>query len=236
MIELHQFPRAFGLPNPSPPCMKVETYLRLAGLDYRIKVLVNPAKAPKGKAPFITDGAKVVPDSHFILAYLEDSFGDPLGEGLSDGARARHHALARMMEEHLYFAVVHSRWLMPGNAEIVRDTFFGSLPSLLRPLVFATVQRRMRRSLRAQGMGRHSAREIEQLAIEDLAVLQTILGEDDYFGGGRPREIDCVAWSYVANVLAGPFESDAKDAAREMPNLLAYSDRMMSRVFPELSA
>lgn len=235
MIELHQFPRAFGLPNPSPPCMKVESYLRLAGLDYRIETLTNPAKAPKGKAPYITDQGRDVADSHFILAYLKERYGDPLGEGLDLDERARHHALARMMEEHLYFAIVHMRWLTPGNAQIVRDMFFGSLPSLVRPPVFAMVQRRTRRALHGQGMGRHSAREIERLAIEDLTVLQTVLGRDDYFGGDQPREIDCIAWSYVANTLTGPFNSPIRDAARAMPTLVAYDARMMDRVFPELS-
>jgi hypothetical protein len=32
LITLHQFAPAFGLPNASPFCMKLETYLRMAGL------------------------------------------------------------------------------------------------------------------------------------------------------------------------------------------------------------
>jgi hypothetical protein len=31
-IVLHQFYRSFGLPNASPFCMKLETYLRMAEL------------------------------------------------------------------------------------------------------------------------------------------------------------------------------------------------------------
>jgi len=30
MIKLYQFPTAWGLPNPSPFCMKLEVYMRLA--------------------------------------------------------------------------------------------------------------------------------------------------------------------------------------------------------------
>ena len=50
MIELYQFPRAFGLPNPIPFCMKVETYLKLTGLPYEVKD-TDPRKAPLGKLP-----------------------------------------------------------------------------------------------------------------------------------------------------------------------------------------
>jgi hypothetical protein len=32
MIKLHQFATAFGLPNTSPFCVKLENYLRMTGL------------------------------------------------------------------------------------------------------------------------------------------------------------------------------------------------------------
>ena len=54
MITLHQFPSAWGLPNASPFCMKVETYLRMCNLPYTTVNVLNPAKGPKGKLPYIT--------------------------------------------------------------------------------------------------------------------------------------------------------------------------------------
>jgi hypothetical protein len=36
MIKLYQFNAAWGLPNPSPFCMKVETYLRMVSLPYEV--------------------------------------------------------------------------------------------------------------------------------------------------------------------------------------------------------
>ena len=84
MIELHQFPRAFGLPNPSPPCMKVESYLRLAGLDYRIETLVNPAKAPN-QVIGVFDSELVVPlaevlqqmgSRHVMVVHADDGMDE----------------------------------------------------------------------------------------------------------------------------------------------------------------
>ena len=60
-INLHQSPAAFGISNPSPFCMKVETYLRMIGEPFEIKS-ADPRKAPKGKLPFIKDGGIVVSD------------------------------------------------------------------------------------------------------------------------------------------------------------------------------
>ena len=46
MITLFQFPAAFNVPNASPYCLKLETWLRLAGLEYQVKVVSDPRKAP----------------------------------------------------------------------------------------------------------------------------------------------------------------------------------------------
>ena len=52
-IELYQFAPAFGLPNASPFCMKMETWLRMAGLPFTIPApnFSHFGKAPKGKMP-----------------------------------------------------------------------------------------------------------------------------------------------------------------------------------------
>lgn len=49
MIRLHQFPPVFGR-NVSPFTLKLETWLRLAGLPYEVIATRNPGRAPKGKA------------------------------------------------------------------------------------------------------------------------------------------------------------------------------------------
>lgn len=234
MIRLHQFPRCFGLPNPSPFCMKVETYLRLASIPYEVVDLHNPRKGPKGKGPFITDGARTIPDSHFILLYLKEVHGTPLGHGLDPREWALHRALVRMCEEHLYFAAVRLRWMVPENAAIVRATFFAGMPAPLRPLIFLAARAKIHLDLMGQGMGRHTLAEAEQLGQEDIEVLSTVLGDAPFFGGESPREVDCTTWAFIANLLVPPFRMRMKNAAAACPNLVAYHDRMMARVFPDL--
>ena len=55
-IKLFQFPRQFAIPNVSPFCCKMETWLRIAGIPYEVVDTPNPRSAPKGKMPFIEDG------------------------------------------------------------------------------------------------------------------------------------------------------------------------------------
>ena len=49
-----------------PFCYKTETYLRIANIDYEIKVRL-PSEALKGKLPYIEDGDEVMADSGFIV-------------------------------------------------------------------------------------------------------------------------------------------------------------------------
>ncbi len=71
MIQLHQYSPMFGIPNPSPFCMKLETWLRMAGLPFEVVRVVDPRKGPKGKVPWIDDGNQTIADSGFIIEYLE---------------------------------------------------------------------------------------------------------------------------------------------------------------------
>ena len=74
MITLCQFHRIWGLPNASPFCMKVETYLRMIKLPYDVRFISNPQQASKGKLPYIQIDGKNHPDSEFIIDELKYRF------------------------------------------------------------------------------------------------------------------------------------------------------------------
>ena len=66
MLKLYRFPGAYGLESLSPFCVKLEVYLHLAGLDYEAVEFTNPRQAPKGKGPYIEDGAVRLGDKPFF--------------------------------------------------------------------------------------------------------------------------------------------------------------------------
>lgn len=88
-IVLYQFPAALGLPNASPFCMKIETYMRMAGITYTTRCGMNQLRAPKKKLPYIKDGERVVADAHLIIDCLKATYSDTLDAGLTPAARAR---------------------------------------------------------------------------------------------------------------------------------------------------
>jgi len=48
MITLHQYPGCWELPSLSPFCIKVETYLKMTGIPYKVVVENDPRHGPTG--------------------------------------------------------------------------------------------------------------------------------------------------------------------------------------------
>lgn len=233
MITLFQFDPAFGLPNASTFCMKVETYLRMAGLEYRLAPRANILKAPKGKMPWIEDDGRVVADSGFIIDYLKDRYGDRLDARLTPKEHAIALAFRRLLEENLYWAIVYNRWFTPEGWSLTRSAFFGGLPPVLRDLIPAVARRGMRKEIWGHGLGRHSPDEICAIGKADITALADFLGDKPYCLGEQPSSLDASAYASLANLLWVPLETPLKAHAQRFPQLDAYCARMKARYYPE---
>ena len=235
MITLYTFGPRFGLPDPSPFVTKAEVLLKMAGLDYRTDT-TGFRKAPKGKLPYIDDAGTIVADSTFIRRHLETAHGIDFDRGLTPADKAVGWAVERMCEEHLYWAIMDSRWLVDENWVKGPRLFFDFVPAPLRPLVAFIVRRQIRSALRAQGLGRHARSDIEALAIRDLDSISILLGDKPWLLGAEPSGFDASVWAFVAGSLCPHFTSPIGEHGRSLPNLVAYRDRGMKRWFPELAA
>jgi len=234
MIVLHQFPPAWGLPNASPFCMKMELYLRMAGLPYRNRYTLELHRAPKGKLPWIADEETVMADSGLIIEYLKRKYGDPLDGNLSELQRAQGLAITRLFEEHLYWAVLYDRWISGAGWELTRKAFFGGMKWPLRIIVPIVARRGIRAELHGQGIGRHPQEQIHALGVADIDALATLLGDKTYFLGEQPTSTDAVAAAFLANILMAPVETPIKAAAEGHDNLVAYCQRMAQQYFPAM--
>lgn len=230
MITLFQFPPVWGLPSASPFCMKLETYLRMAGLRYRIEH-ADVRKAPKHKLPYIDDDGRIVADSGFIVDYLIARYGDPLDAALTPAQRAQALALRRLMEEHLYWALAYARWIPLANWHITKRAYFGFMPWGVRQIVPELIRKKVHRDLHGHGLGRHREAEIYALGCADLSALSDALGSQAYFLGSVPTSVDATAFAWLANVLSVPIESPMKAHAQTLTNLVDYSARMHTRYF-----
>lgn len=129
MITLYKFGAIGDVCDPSPFCVKVEAYLRLAKLPYETQSGAQYLRtAPKGKLPYIEDEGKIIADSTFIIDYLKATYGDKLDAELSISDKAIAHAFSRMLHEHLYWVISYARWMLPHNRAVLNQLFFGAIP------------------------------------------------------------------------------------------------------------
>ena len=233
MIKLFQFAPALGLPNASPFCMKVETYLRMADLPFEIPraTLGHLRNAPKGKMPYIEDQGRLVADSSFIIDYLKATYGDPLDGWLDAPQEAVALAFARLLEENLYWAVIYTRWVEPQGWQLTRSAFFGTLSAPLKWVLPALARRGIIKELHGQGMGRHSREEIMTIGRRDISALADFLSDKPYFMGEQPCSLDASAYAFLANLLWVPVESELKRHAMQYAQLDAYCQRMRARYY-----
>lgn len=231
-VTVVQFPPIWGR-NVSPFALKLETWLRLAGIPFVVETTTRLDKAPKGKLPYIIDGQRRIGDSSLAIAYLKDRRGIDPDSTLNEAERAEAIALQRVIEDHLYFVIAYSRFLDPEGFATVGDAFFATVPALFRPLARAYFRDRVRRLLLCQGLGRHEQSEIYAFGREDLMAISSRLGDRPFLLGERLTTIDAVAFGFLANILLVPVETELKRMAQDLPNLVAWCDAMEAGIYGE---
>jgi glutathione S-transferase len=232
-ITLFQPPtRPWGMPNLSPFCGKLETYLRMAKIDYDVAPS-DMRRAPKGKIPFVKIGDEILGDSQHIIERIESLRDEKMDAWLTDEQRAVGRAIRRMLEEGTYFVLIAARWDSRHTSTLQRSEFVKVLPAPLRPL-FPLIARSVRKGLRSQGTGRHTHEEALRMGADDMKALSQLLGDKRYLFGDRPSTFDATAFAFVSAVVDYPGESLLREETRAQKNLLEYARRMKAEFFADL--
>ncbi|GAA0473905.1 glutathione S-transferase C-terminal domain-containing protein [Parasphingorhabdus litoris] len=234
-IKYKQFQSGFGVPNPSPFCMKGEILLKIAKVEYDTEIMDDPRKAPKGKLPFLIDDGAEIADTALIQRHLENKYGTDFDAGLTGEQRATSHAMARMIEERLYWVTVYSRWIDDHNWPIIKKFWFGAMPPLIRNLIPIIAQKQVKNNLKAQGIGRHAAKNIYAFGAADLEALSTQLGEKAFMFGDQPTSLDTIAYPIIANSLIEELPSPLLEAAKSHTNFAPYVERCQALWFPDVT-
>src|SRR6187431_1840344 len=100
----------FGARGPSPFVLKSDIQLQMLGVRFE-RAIADLDAVTKHKAPYVRDGEQIIEDSTFIRAHFERKVDRNLDAKLTREQCAAAWALERLLEDRLYFIMVHERWL-----------------------------------------------------------------------------------------------------------------------------
>lgn len=233
MLELTLFPPGFGEPTASPFAMKAWCLLEQTGRPYRLNVTQDPRKAPKGKFPVLRDGGDVIPDSDQIRDHLEQKYAIDFDAGLAPKERAISRAIIRMVEDHMNFALLSSRWVDDNHWPFMLREFFADIPIPMRWIVPGAVRKSAVSAAKGQGMGRFTPSERRARVTKDLDALVALLDDRQFLFGKTPTGADFSAIPMLWCMYSFPIETDLSRLIDARPILQAYMDRGKTAIYPK---
>ncbi len=238
MIILYGFGKFFNVMDASPFVVKVDLFLKMSNLPYKvISDVRNMKSAPKGKLPFIEDSGQKIADSSAIIEYLTDKHHLTLDKKLTVEQSAQCYLLTKSLDEGLYWCLVYSRWVADDSWPTIKDAFFKKMPAPLRWFVPNLIRKSVRKNLHGQGIGRHSHAEILTITDNILNALSIMLGDKEYFFGEDYCSFDAVVYSHLCQFVSvryeSDFESDFSKQAKQYDNLVTFCQRIENKFYSE---
>ncbi|XP_078675406.1 failed axon connections-like [Branchiostoma floridae x Branchiostoma belcheri] len=233
VVYLYGFNRTKFQPSISGPCLKVETWLRMAGVKYElVDALKSGRRSKYGQLPFVELNGTEIADSNIIIQRLARHFNADIDADLSPEQQATALAVTRMVEEH-------TKWTMYNYYFVERMDLFGQIiglpgPKIIHWLICNRISKMMRNKLSHQGVGRHSNTEVYQLGNADIRALSTLLGDKPFLMGSKPTTVDASVFAHLAWLVYLQLPSPHRQVIiNSCSNLLDYCDRMKDQFYPD---
>ncbi len=235
-LTLYKFGPQWGLTDPSPFCMKLESFLRLNDINFKYggrDIRKSLKNAPKQKLPFVVfENGDQMGDSNLIIKRLSAERGIDMNAALTAEQRGIAHAYCRMLDEATYFTALYARWIDEPGWSVMKDTFFSALPALLRGYICAKIQKDKIKHLDMQGIGRHSKEDIYAFAQADMDALSALLGDKTwFFGADTPTLLDIWAHAFVIQTIVPPIDMPLKTHTLSLQNLCDHAHRFQELVY-----
>lgn len=232
-IILHGMGRFGGVPSVSPFVVKLESFLRLASLEYEFTTQEAQNKVT-GKMPWIEWKGEQLYDSQLIMdKLLADGTAKTIDSQLDDRQKAISHALQRMIDEHTFWYLAVWRFVREKDGLIFKT--FPNMGWLKRALAPVVMQRKVSSNAHGHGFGRLTAEEQDKAVRADLQALNDILGDNQFLmGKDKPSSVDCAAFGLLIQFLYVDVTSPVtKWLNDDFPNLVSYVQRVKEAIWPD---
>ncbi|SAK65393.1 glutathione S-transferase family protein [Caballeronia ptereochthonis] len=228
MITLYSYPQLFGLEDNNPFGLKVFAFLKLAGLPFEHKHVLDTSAAPRGQLPYLVDDEETIGDSDAIVAHLKRKFALALDDAQTRAQRDLDLLVRRTLDD-LYWVMSYSRWRDDRYWPRFRDALLEAHPDI-DSQVLETARKYNFERYRYQGIGRYEPDAAYARGIEDLQAVANLLGDGPFMFGAEPASIDAAVYGFVANIYFYDIDTPLKRFVAAQDNLVKHCHAMRERM------
>jgi glutathione S-transferase len=228
MLTLYSYPDLFGVADNNPFGLKVFAFMRLSGLNFEHRHVLDTSLAPRGQLPYLVDGDDTIGDSDSIIAHLTRRYDLRIDRALSPGQLNLDFMVRRTLDD-LYWTMSFSRWRDERFWPSFRDAILAAHSDVCASdLEAAREYNRLR--YHYQGIGRYEPEQIYARGIDDLRVVADLLGDTVYVFGPDPAAVDAAIYGFVANIYFYEIDTPLKRYVLSRPALVRHCKAIHRRI------
>jgi glutathione S-transferase len=220
MITLFSYPGLYGLEDNNPYGLKVFAFLKLCGLPFDHRHILDTKSAPRGQLPYIVDDEESIGDSDAIVAHLKRKFSLTIDGSLTNAQQDLHLLIRRTLDD-LYWVMSYSRWRDPRFWPLFKEAFLKTHSGITADSLDAAQKFNFER-YHYQGIGRFEPDEAYARGIADLQAIANLLGDSEFMFGPEPNSIDASVYGFVANIFFYDIDTPLKQFVLARPNLVRH--------------
>ncbi|KAI1084977.1 hypothetical protein F5B20DRAFT_520458 [Whalleya microplaca] len=227
-----------GLPSFNPSCLKWQTFLKLAGVKFRVTPSSNHA-SPTGALPFLLPPSTPNgPTSHRPIpsnkleqyAIEKGTFNTP------EVRSSRLEAYESLLDHRIRNAWLHSLYLSQPNSALLSHLYVA--PVSTSQVVRASVLYQLRHAAEAEILRSTGTRTVDSRALykgarEAFEALSTVLGSEPwFFDSPDPSLFDATVFAYTHLILDDKLAWEDRrlaDILTEFPNLAKHRARILRK-------
>ncbi|KAK5632084.1 hypothetical protein RRF57_007798 [Xylaria bambusicola] len=226
------------LPSFNPSCLKWQTFLKLAGVDFRVRPSNNHA-SPTGALPFLlppytpsdSKSQRPVPSNKLEQYALNNGKAE-----LPKSLGTKLDAYESLLDHGIRNAWLYTLYLSPANLGLLTQLYIA--PTTSSPPVRATILYQLRHAAESEILKSTSRDAIIPTylyheAREAFRALNTVLADEEWFFGSRtPGLFDATVFSYTHLILHDELpwgNRRMNDILSEFPRLVNHRNRIFQR-------
>ncbi|XP_055544613.1 metaxin-1 homolog [Wyeomyia smithii] len=242
-MELFLYRGEWGLPTIDYECAKVLTYLKLADAKVALNFNGNPFSSPNGMLPYlVTEQGKKLAGYNRIVEFLQ-SKGFDANAQLEDQSYIVINGCIQYVVENLSPFFLYSLWGDPQNLDTSRTLYAKRIPipfNFYCPRKYLLKTNEITQTLAGfaldDSVELHDVKDMLLNAKKCINWVSEKLGENQFFFGDTPSEVDAVLYGYLSVILKMKLPNNIlQNHLKECPNLVKFIDRMTTIYFAKES-